>query len=376
MPSRRELLLGLAWGPILARCAFAQTAAAGTSSSAPTRGFACALGEQADALRLPQPRRHGESIALALAGTPRTTDDDLAALTGRRDSTWIELSASELVGFDEGPLARRIRAAGSVCLMEGSVLQWLLALWPARRRSELRSALIECAESGGRLIGRGSTAFLVASGGVVRGPTADEPGESRLRASNPRNCGEPRLAQGLDLGGDFIVDTDARSNGSLLRLLSTLVDHHLDRGLQLGAHSAVSCDLESRAWTSLGTEPLLFIDLQGSRRGTRSIGDARISTLSAGDGWRRAERRLFSVGEACDFELESSEQSVPDALLSPALRAPPRVRQVLRDDRVRIELRRGTESAAFVGPGEHPARGFRMALDVTLARGNFGELGP
>lgn len=340
----------------------------------PGRGFACALGEAADAILLPAPRRQGESIALALAGTEKPAPEELARLTGSSDSIWVELSPGDRGGVDDGPLAERLRTAASVSLIEGSVLEWLITLWPARRRSAVVGAITECSITGGRLIGRGSTAFLVAAGGVVRGATREGAGESRLRLENPREDGEALMANGLHLCGDFFVDTQARSNGSVLRLLSTLIEEHQDQGVHLGARSSLCCDLETRSWTVFGPDPLLVLDLRGSRRESRSLQGASLSTLAAGDGWRRLGRGLFSVGEAAPFGSAQDELHVADAFAAQSLRALPSTRQVWRDERARVELRQGLDSRAFTGPSDSPLRGQRMILDVTLEKGRWGEL--
>ncbi len=288
---------------------------------------------------------------------------------------WVELSPADRGGVDDGPLAERIRTAASVSLIEGKVLDWLVTLWPARRRSAVLQALGECAYTGGRVIGRGSTAFLVAGGGVVNGPTHDAIGESRLRLTDPHASGQQRMAVGLGLCGDFLVDTQARANGSLLRLLSTMFEQHVDHGVFLGAGSALSCDLETKAWVALGPDALLYVDLSGSRRESRSIEGARLSTLCAGDGWSRRERGLFSTGVAANFGASAEEVRVADALLANALCAPPSARKIWRDDRARVELRQDFDSRAFSGLGAAPARGQRLRLDVSLERGRFGELG-
>ena len=339
------------------------------------RGFACALGESADATLLPPARRVGLSLALALAGSARPAAEQLRELTGSRDAEWIELSPADRGGVDDGPLAERIRTAGNVTLIEGDVLDWLVTLWPARRSSAVLRALAECALTGGRLIGRGSTAMLVASGGVVRGATRDTPGEARLRSKNPRESGEPRLTQGLRLCGDFFVDTQIRSSGSVLRLLSTLIENHQDLGLYLGQRSVLCGDLETRGWTALGPDPLIALDVSRSLRRAESISSAHVSVLAAGDGWRASERRWFCSGATATFGAAQAKPVDGDGLLAANLRAPPLESRTSIDDRARVELRRAGDSLAFSGPGDAPARGQRMILDVELKRGSWGELG-
>ncbi len=378
MPTRRELLQGLVCLPLAAQLALDSGAprapAKDADSGRPGRGYACALGEDADATLLPASRRVGEHLALALSGTAKPAADVLAKQSGSADAAWIELSPADRGGVDDGPLAERIRTAASVSLIEGGVLDWLVTLWPARRRSAVLQAIGECAYTGGRVIGRGSTAFLVAGGGVVNGPTHDAIGESRLRLTDPHASGQQRMAVGLGLCGDFLVDTQARANGSLLRLLSTMFEQHVDHGVFLGAGSALCGDLETKAWVALGPEALLYLDLSGSRRESRSIEGARLSTLCAGDGWSRRERGLFSTGEAANFGASAEEVRVADALLANALCAPPSARKIWRDDRARVELRQDFDSRAFSGPGAAQARGQRLRLDVALERGRFGEL--
>jgi hypothetical protein len=346
----------------------------GDEHGRPGRGHACALGEDASAALLPEPRRKGESLTLALAGTPRPAAEKLRELTGSSDSVWLELSPLDRGGVDDGPLAERIRTAASVTLIEGKLLDWLVTLWPARRNSAVLGALAECAYTGGRLIGRGSTAILVAAGGVVRGPTRDEPGESRVGLSNPRESGEARMAQGLHLCGDTFVDTQARSGGSLLRLLSTMIEHHEDHGVHLGARSSLCCDLETRSWVSLGADPLIALDLSGSRRLAERIEGAQISVLASGDGWRARDRSLFSSGEAIQFG--AGEKVVDaDGLSLSRLLGPPLESRISTNDRMRVELRQGTLSLAFTGPDGAAPRAQRLLLDVALARGRWGELG-
>ena len=126
---------------------------------------------------------------------------------------------------------------------------------------------------------------------------------------------------------------------------------------------------------ALGPDALLYVDLSGSRRESRSIEGARLSTLCAGDGWSRRERGLFSTGVAANFGASADETRVADALLGKSLCAPPSARQLWRDDLARVELRQDFDSRAFSGPGDSPARGQRLRLDVALERGRFGELG-
>src|SRR5688572_16323355 len=180
MPTRRGILQGILCLP------FASRGLMQGSSSDPSRGLACALGEEADANLLGPARRGGESLALALARTARPSAEELRRLTGDAKTSWVELSPLDRGGVDDGPLAERIRTAASVSLIEGTLIDWLVTLWPARRSSAVLEALIECAHTGGRLIGRGSTALLLSAGGVVRGPTRETAGESRLRLANPR----------------------------------------------------------------------------------------------------------------------------------------------------------------------------------------------
>jgi hypothetical protein len=99
-----------------------------------------------------------------------------------------------------------------------------------------------------------------------------------------------------------------------------------------------------------------------------------LSTLAAGDGWRRRDRSYFSVGEPAEFGAAQAEATVVDALSAQALREAPRVRRAWRGDRARVELRQGFDSRAFSGPANSPARGQRMILDVSLERGRWGEL--
>ncbi len=380
MPTRRGVLQALICLPLAARRVFADDPAKraiddeGVSHSG--RGLACALGEDADASGLPPARRDGESIALALSGTPRPAAERLRELTGSVQTTWVELSALDRASVDDGALAEKIRTAASVSLIEGNVLDWLNTLWPAHRGSAVLGALNECAATGGRVIGRGSTAMLLAAGGVVRGPTRDEAGESRPRLSNPRESGEPRLTQGLRLCGDFFIDTQARSAGSVLRLLSTLIEGHDDHGVYLGARSALCCDLETRSWVALGQDPLIVVDLTSSRRLAESIEGAHISVLTAKDGWRARERRLFSTGASVEFGVAAKETSDVDGLLARNLLATPSESRSWRDARARVNLRQGTDSLAFTGPNDAPARAQRMLLDVALEHGRWGELGP
>ena len=354
--------------PLAARAVLAQSPNHGG------RGLACAVGEDADASLLPAAHRPGEFLALALAGTERPTPERLRELTGSPDATWVELQPTDRGEVDDGPLAERIRTAASVALIEGNVMDWLVTLWPARRSSAVLRALGECAWTGGRVIGRGSTAMLVAAGGVVRGPTFDSPGESKLRLTNPRESGEARLTQGLRLCGDFFVDTQARSNGSLLRLLSTMIEGHEDLGVVLGARSALCCDLETHTWTSLGADPLIALDLSGSRRLAESVADAQLSVLAAGDGWLARERKFFSAGNATEF-AEAEKSNAADGLGLQRLLAPPLVSRTSSNSRMRVELRRGPDSVAFSGPASTPARAQRMRLSVALERGRWGELG-
>ncbi|HTF91042.1 MAG TPA: hypothetical protein VK843_21685 [Planctomycetota bacterium] len=368
MPSRRSLLQGLVCLPFAAR-GWSQT------PLRPGRGYACALGEDADASLLPHARRDGESLAIALAATPRPSPEILRKLTGTEAPSWVELSPQDRGGVDDGPLAERIRTAASVTLIEGEVIDWLVTLWPARRSSAVLEALAECALTGGRLIGRGSTAILVAAGGVVRGPTREARGESRLRLVNPRESGEPRLTQGLHLCGNFYIDTRARSSGSLLRLLSTLIENHEDRGVMLGDRSVLCCDLEERVWTALGAGPLLVLELLGSRRLSESIQDAELSVLSNGDGRRALDRRMFSTGAPIEFGAAAAEAADADGLLAANLVAPPLVSRSWRNDRMRVALLRATQSSACSGPEDGAPRSQRMVLNVALERGRWGELG-
>lgn len=368
MPTRRGILQALACLPLVGRSVFTE------GPRTPSRGLACALGEEADASLLPPARRDGESLALALSGTQRPAEARVRELTGAANSIWLEVPSAASGGIDDGPLARRVRAATSVTLVEGELMDWLMALWPARRRSAIGEALVECAVTGGRVIGRGATALLVASGGVARGPTHDEPGESRLRLENPRESGEPRLVHGLRLCDGFFVDTHARSGASLLRLLSTLIENHEEHGVLLGARSAVCCDLESRAWTALGAEPVVFLDLSEARRRAESVERARVSVLAAGDGWSTAERRLSGTGDAGSYG-DPESVSGSDGLSVAKLLAPPLVSRAASDARTRVLLRRGSDARVYMGPGNAPPRAHRMLLDVTLLRGRFGELG-
>ncbi|HUR27540.1 MAG TPA: hypothetical protein VM509_05090 [Planctomycetota bacterium] len=367
MPTRRGILQALACLPLASRGLFTQ--------ATPSRGLACALGERADASLLPPARREGESLALALFGSSRPAADELRDLTSAADSVWIELPSAEDKGADESPLIRRVRAAASVTLLDGALMDWLLTLWPPGRRSAISAALVECAVTGGRVIGRGAASLLVAAGGVARGPTNDEPGESRVRLANPRESGEPRLAHGLRLCEGLFVDTHARSGGSLLRLLSTLIENHEEHGMLLGARSVLCCDVETRDWSALGTDPVIFLDLSEARRRAESVERARLSVLAAGDGWRAEARRLSSTGAAASFGEAASPSSSSDGLSVAALLAPPLVSRVASDARTRVFLRQGSEARVFAGPEGAPTRAHHMLLDVTLLRGRFGELG-
>jgi hypothetical protein len=203
MTTRREALRTLAClplalhGGVLAAAAVRQEAASGM------RGFACALGELADARGLPPARRTGEHLALALPGSARSSAADLGAIAGFADAVWIELPELDRGGIDDGPLAQRIRAASSVALIDGPLIEWLSTLWPARRRSAILPALQECAASGGRLIGRGSSTFVAGAGCVGRGPTREAIGEVRLHVKNPRKLGQSQSCRGLGLGGSL-----------------------------------------------------------------------------------------------------------------------------------------------------------------------------
>src|SRR5690349_3205869 len=149
MPTRRGLLQALACLPFTARVALAaggslaERGAFAFEERRAIRGFACALGEDADAAGLPAARREGEFLALALAGTARPDPEKLRELTGSAQAAWLELSPNDRAGADDGPLAERIRTAASVTLIEGELFDWLVALWPARQSSAVLGALAE-----------------------------------------------------------------------------------------------------------------------------------------------------------------------------------------------------------------------------------------
>lgn len=373
MTTRREALGALVCLPLALRAKCLDMH--GESAGRPGRGFACALGEGADAGLLPVPRRQGEHLALALAGTPRPPASALDRLVGAADPVWVELSPKEREGVDDGPLAERIRAAAGLTLIEGDVLDWLVTLWPARRSSAVLLAIAECAYTGGRVVGRGSTAFLVAAGGVVRGATREATGESRLRATNPREDGEPRLCAGLGLCGDLFVDTQTRANDSALRLLSCLIEAHENEAILLGPRSILCCDLELRSWSALGNAPLLYMDLSRSRRLAESIEGARLSVMAAGDGWSHRERALSSSGEQCEFAEASSQVRDGDGLTHEALTSAPATRRSWNDARARVELAQTFNSRACSGPSAASARAHALAWSVALARGRWGEIG-
>lgn len=374
MSTRREALRSLACLPLLLRGDWHSAASPPDSGGGAQGqfGFACALGEQADARDLPAPRRRGEHLVLALAGTARPSGEDLLRCVGAPDAQWLELSHLDRGGVEDGPLAERLRLAASVSLIEGPMLDWLITLWPARRSSAVLHALSECAAGGGRVSGRGSTAFLIAAGGVARGPSREASGESRLRSTNPREHGEPRLTPGLCLGGAWILDTHARAGGSALRLLSCLIEAHLDEGVLLGPRSLLCCDLETRAWTALGSDPLLHLDLKRSRRLPHSVEGARLSVLAAGDGWSRRERRLFSPAQpaACAAQDGAGGAQVADALAMEQLLAAPQASRSWRDARLRVELACDDSTRVLAG-----ARAHRMRWSVALEHGSWGELG-
>ncbi len=336
------------------------------------RGIACALGEEADAADLPAPRRAGEHLALALSGTTPVADADRARVLGSAHCQWIEISLEDRGTVDDGPLAERIRTAASVTLVEAGVLDWLIALYPARRSSAVLHALVECAATGGRVIGRGSAAFLVAGGGVVLGATRDAVGESRLRQANPRKLGGVRLAHGLGLSGGMVLDTHGRARGDLLRLISVLVEWHCDEGVMLFPRSALCCDLELRRWRALGPDPLIALELRGSRRGLRTLERARLSVLAAGDGWSWLDRRLSSAGEPVEFGPAAAAVSLPEGLDCRRFLVAPARSRAWTHERASVEVSQVAASRAFAGPDGAAARGHGLDLCVELSRGSWG----
>ena len=372
MNTRREAMQALACLPLVLR---AGPVPPHETAPRARRGFACALGESADARGLPPARRAGAHLALALGGSERPSAASMLAVSGSADAQWVELPALDRGGVEDGPLAERIRAAASVALIEGPMLDWLITLWPARRSSAVLRAIAECAATGGRVTCRGSTAFLIAGGGVARGPARDEVGEARLRACNPRDEGEPGLTPGLFLGGDWILDTQIRAQGSLLRLLSCLIEAHLDEGLLLLPRSVLCCDLETRSWTAHGDDPLLHVDLTRARRLSSSVQGVRLSVMAAGDGWSLRERALFSSGTPTGFAAPTHVAHTGDALAAEILQATPQQRREWRDRRMRVDLARVDATRVFSGPGALGARAHALALNVALERGRWGELG-
>jgi len=372
MSTRREALRALACLPLLLRGAFA---AVNEGAPRAQRGFACALGELADARGLPAARRDGEHLALALAGSEKPAAEALLALCGAADAHWLELSPLDRGGVEDGPLAERIRTAASVALIEGPMLDWLVTLWPARRSSAVLRAIAECAATGGRVVGRGSTSFLIGGGCVARGATRDAIGEARLRAANPREQGEATPTPGLYLGGEWLLDTATRAQGSALRLLSCLIEAHLHSGLLLAPRSIVACDLESREWSALGEDALLHLDLSRARRLSASIEGLRLSVMAAGDSWSRGARALRSSAAAAPFAAPRAAEVVEDALALEVLREAPVERREWRDSRARVALARTSDTRLFAGPGSAGLRAHALALDVALARGRWGELG-
>lgn len=336
------------------------------------RGHAIALGESADASELPLGRREGEHLALALSGTPRCATADEARVYGSAQPQWIELSPSERDGVDDGSLAERIRAAAGVCLVDGPLLEWLVTLYPARRRSAVLHALIENVVSGGRVIGRGATAALLFGGGVARGATRDGVGESRLRNANPREQAQPRWVAGLGLGEDLCLDTQVRAGGRWLRLFSTLIEAHASRGAFLLPHAAIGVDLERREWRSLGLDPLIWIDLDRARRESRFVESARVSVLAAGEGWSRRDRR-WTLAPRADGFAPAQRRRVDDADHFAHVLEPARERLELIGEESVVVLRAMADTTLHATAGGQP-RPHRLGCDLRLLHGRFGEL--
>lgn len=374
---RRELLCGVAGGAALAALTTPALGAEGLFPSAEERdfarrGFAIALGESADASDLPTGRRAGEHLALALSGTPRSSIADDARLYGSTQPQWIELSPLEREGVDDGPLAERIRVASSVCLVDGPLLDWLVTLYPARRRSAVLHALIENVVSGGRVIGRGATAALMFGGGVARGATRDSVGESRLRDANPREQAQPRWVTGLGLGEDLCLDTHARSSGRLLRLVSTLIEAHASRGAFLMPRAAIGVDLERREWRSLGADPLIWIELDRARRESRFVESARLSVLAAGEGWSRRDRRWTLAPRGGDFAPAEQRRVAEPSDVAHVLESPRERLELSGEDSV-VVLREMSDTTLHSTAADRP-RPHRLGFDLRLLRGRFGEL--
>jgi len=254
---------------------------------------------------------------------------------------------------DDTALIDSIRAAGQIVFEGAELKTWFELLYPRRASSPLKLAISEAHQRGASLVGRGTTAALLAEQSVVAGTQ-----ELDERERNPRKLDAPRTAYGMGLAAGALIDTAGRSQARWQRLYEAMEAQRPRLSLYLDSQAAARFEDHGERLLSGGTQPLWIFDLRRERRRRHGPFEARLTRLAAGDAWNRRARRVTPVEGSRPAEAgersrtldceDVFDPTVLDQLL--AVRPLPR-RWVARDANFELELEWDRRSQVWTRDG-------------------------
>lgn len=244
----------------------------------------------------------GERLCITLRGDALSQVDPFARAGSA--CARVELDPSTAYPDDGRELAARVRAAACVSLAGGKYMTWYALLTPGGAPSRLGSALHEAHRAGSVVAGHGAAAAFLARWTLV-----DRAALQRERR-NPRRSDPDVVLEGLGLVPDLMVDTSARTQGSLAGLFDALLRGSQGLGVYLAGEAAWVYDgVQHTAWVEGGGFALVF-DASSARMQRDALRAGRVSLLGSGDRFDDRTRAVASADRS--FGRNTDVDAEPD----------------------------------------------------------------
>jgi cyanophycinase-like exopeptidase len=203
----------------------------------------------------------------------------------------VLLDTNDYAWLSDRDLAARMAASEALVLSGGSFLDWYDALLADGRRMVFTAGIFDALRRGTDLIGYGGACAFLSRGTSIQDAELARRPDSRSR--NPRRRSEQRAVFGLGLGPPGYIDAAAFDQGSPARLMRALDETHIDLGWWIAPDTALLYDYPSSSVFVVGPGHAVVLDLRRARRQRGGTCGARLSVLTAGDGWFPPRRRLL-----------------------------------------------------------------------------------
>jgi hypothetical protein len=277
------------------------------------------------------------------------------------------ITRASLEDADDAQLAADVRAADVLVLRGGTFMGWYDSTFHERHRTELFHALLDRVRARKTIIAHGGAAAFLGAGTTLPRSELDE------TPRNPRRTQTQVPRAAMRLGPGALLDSDAWPEASPLRWLHSLWRTRMEVGLYLVGDVALDYQREAREVRVLGPGSVLLCDLARARYHKRRLEGARLSVLSAGEGWSFGYERLLpresglqataaAPGPLLSCALGEAPLASGAALLAALSEAPSTPSPDLPRARLEAWIDRGSER----WPGERPYRTLPLGLALRL----------